>query len=204
MQALAAYRRSLALYVAEQGAESLDVARLYSSTGWVLTEQGELEAARETLERSRVMRVRLLGPGHPSLGESLNELAMLALEQRDLEASVRYARQNLAVIAPLGLSRRTLSAQASLMATLAASEPAEALALFDEARTALEGAELSSPVREFQQSHVEALVAVGREKEALTEGRVWLAERERALGKVHPDVLTLAAGVSRAAAALGL
>jgi tetratricopeptide (TPR) repeat protein len=92
-EALAEYRRSLEGFK-QVREDSLDVARLHSSIGWVLTELGELEEANDAYQRSRTMRERLLGVDNPVIAPTWNEIGTLAAERRDyasaLEALVRF------------------------------------------------------------------------------------------------------------------
>ncbi len=204
-QALAAYRKSLAMYVKAGGEETLDVARLRSSAGWVLTEQGELKAAREELERSRAIREHLLGSGHPTLADTWNELASLATEQRDDAEAVRCTKLMLALVEQSGSPIRTIQVRASMANAEVFLDPAAALAELEGVRPLMEKTEvIQASWTEFHRVHVQALTLLGRSKEALTEGRVWLAEDERRLGKTHPDVASLANALSMAAFAQGL
>jgi eukaryotic-like serine/threonine-protein kinase len=194
---LIAYRKSLALYIAEQGEESVDVARLHSSVGWVLTEQGELSAAREELQRSRVIRERLLGAGHPTLGTTWNELSALASERRDTRESLRCARLTQEIsTAQFGReSGRVTRARLTVALTLALDGQAqEALTELELLRPLLEQApdELLGARIEYQRAHLVALTRLGRLDEAITEGKTWLAESERQYGQAHPDVALLA------------
>lgn len=205
---LTAYRKSLALFLAEQGEESIDVAQLRSAVGWVLTEQGELSAAREELERSRQIRERLLGPGHPTLTSTWNELATLALERRDFHEAVRCAKltDELALQLGLGSARVTRSRLTTAMMLAFDGQPQASLDLLAEVHPRLEESpdELVGALGEYQRAHVLALARVGRLKEALAEGHAWLVEDERRWGLAHPDVATLADAVAEAAFSSGL
>ena len=205
---LVAYRKSLLLYLEEQGEESVDVARLRSSVGWVLTEQGELTAANDELQRSRAIRERLLGPGHPTLANTWNELATLAMERRDMHEALRCAKLTEDVAGQLGrTSARFARAQltSAVMATLAG-QPQLGLAELEAVRPLLDISpdEMGGALGEYRRGHVLSLTRLGRNEEALTEGRVWLAEGERRWGPAHPDVAALADAVASAAFASGL
>jgi eukaryotic-like serine/threonine-protein kinase len=77
---LVSYRKAHDLLLALNGVDNLDVARLKSSIGWVLNEQGENDEARGFLEASRGARERMLGPDHPTLSETWNELGTLNMQ----------------------------------------------------------------------------------------------------------------------------
>ncbi|MDP1826503.1 MAG: serine/threonine-protein kinase [Archangium sp.] len=205
---LESYRKSLALYLAEQGEESVDVARLRSAVGWVLTEQGELTLARQELERSRAIRERLLGPGHPTLASSWNALSTLAMELRDTREAVRCAKLMESLMQQLGPdSPRVLRARLSTAEMMVFDQQAQAgLAELELIRHRLETApdEMVGAWSEFQRAHVLALTQLGRAKEALAEGRVWLAEGTKRWGAGHPDVASVADAVGEAAFAEGL
>ncbi|MDP2275365.1 MAG: serine/threonine-protein kinase [Archangium sp.] len=199
---LIAYRKSLALYLEEQGEESLDVARLRSAVGWVLTEQGELSAAREELQKSRLIRERLLGSGHPTLGVTWNELSVLAMERRDTHEALRCAKLTEEIALQFGLDSPRLARSkfgVALMLVLDG-KPQEGLEAFERLRPLLGRGteELGDALSDYQRGHVLGLTRVGRLKEALAEGHTWLAENERLHGKVHPEVAALADAVAEA------
>lgn len=205
---LTAYRKSLALFLAEQGEESVEVAELRSSVGWVLTEQGELSAAREELERSRQIREHLLGPGHPTLAATWNELATLAMERRDFHEAVRCAKltDELTVQMGTGSARVTRGALSTAMMMAFDGQPQAALELLANISLRLQQSpeELVGALGDYHRAHVIALARVGQPARALAEGKAWLAEDERRWGKTHPDVATLADAVAEAAFASGL
>ena len=205
---LTAYRKSLGLYLEELGEESVDVARLRSSVGWVLTEQGELTAAREELEKSRAIRERLLGPGHPTLASTWNELSTLAMEQRDTHEALRCAKLTGDLAAQLGpdSARMTRARLSIAMMRALDGQPQPALEELDALRPRLERTpdEMVGALAEYQRAHVMALTRLGRLKEALSEGKTWLAEGERRWGQAHPDVAALGDAVAEAAFRSGL
>lgn len=94
---LVSYRKALDALVALHGTEHLDVARLKSSIGWVLNEQGQVNEARVMLEESHGVRERLLGPDHPELAETWKELATLANGLGDPHEAVRCFEKSLAI-----------------------------------------------------------------------------------------------------------
>lgn len=201
-RSLQAYRQSLQLYVKVQGEQSLDVARLRSSAGWVLTEQGELAAARKEIEASRLLREQLLGPGHPTLADTWNDLASLAVEQRDYDEAVRCERMAVQLSGVL-VSRR-LAAETSLASMLVlAGQAAEGLALAEALRAQLDAEQAPAAWVEYGRARVHALTRLGRLKEAWNEGKTTLTEQERKLGKLHPEVAAFADVLGEAALALG-
>ena len=204
---LTAYRKSLALYVEEQGEESVDVARLRGSVGWVLIEQGELSAAREELQKSRLIRERLLGAGHPTLGITYNELSMLAMERRDMHEALRCSKLTTEIAQQLGgdSSRMIRSRITTALMLVLAGQPQEGLEDLERLGPLLEPApdELADTLTEYQRAHVLALTRMGRFKEAIAEGQTWLVEKERRYGQVHPEVAALADAIAEASFASG-
>ncbi|MBL8915311.1 MAG: serine/threonine protein kinase [Archangium sp.] len=201
-KSLQAYRQALQLYVKAQGEQSLDVARLRSSAGWVLTEQGELAAARKEIEASRVLREQLLGPDHPTLADTWNDLAGLAAEQRDYVEAVRCERMSVQLSGVL-VSRR-LAAETSLASMLIlVGQPAEGLALADALRAQIDVDQTPASWIEYGRARVHALTRLGRLKEAWSEGKTTLTEQERKLGKLHPEVAAFAEVLGETAFALG-
>jgi serine/threonine protein kinase len=87
--ALVDYQNALSQLTALEGPDGLDVARLHSSIGWVLTEQGALAEARVELMRSKATREQLLGPEHPTLIGTWNELGTLAQAMDDGPEAIR-------------------------------------------------------------------------------------------------------------------
>lgn len=201
-KSLQAYRQALQLYVKSQGEQSLDVARLRSSAGWVLTEQGELAAARKEIEASRVLREQLLGPDHPTLADTWNDLAVLAAEQRDYVEALRCERMSVQLSGAL-VSRR-LAAETSLASMLIlVGQPAEGLALAEALRAQIDVDQTPASWVEYGRARVHALTRLGRLKEAWSEGKTTLIEQERKLGKLHPEVAAFADVLGETAFALG-
>ncbi|MFO0595357.1 MAG: serine/threonine-protein kinase [Myxococcaceae bacterium] len=199
---LDAYRRALTLYRKVEGDESLDVARVRAAAGWVLTEQGELEAARVEIEESRALREKLLGPGHPMLSDTWNDLTTLAAEQRDYAESLRCAKVAVELAGHLEL--RELAAEVTLVeAELKAGQP-NVLEHLEALRARVDVDQTPASYVEYGRIRVQALARTGRFKEAWAEGKVTLAEQERKLGKLQPEVATMADALAEAALGLGL
>jgi len=206
-ESLRAYRAALADYEKVQGPESVDVARLHSSIGWVLTVQGELNAARAEFERSKAIREKLLGADHPALANTWNELSALEIELGDYPAAVASARRELEVSLLIGAdSPAVFRARIGLSAALArGGKPEEALrAVKDgEAMMATLPSVTDVAVTELVRIKVEALAAQQKLDEAVKAGRAGLAEAERKLGAEHPDVVPLSLSLAAPLAALG-
>lgn len=202
-KALAAYRRSLELYVKATGPETLDAARLHSSAGWVLTEQGALDEARAELEASRTIRERMLGAEHPALADTWNELSTLALELRDYDEAIRC--QETAVRLSQAAGSRLLAAEVSAAWAMALGGRSQAaLDRCDRLREGIDHDQTPASWVEYGRVRVLAMTRLGRVKEALAEGRVTLAEQERKLGKLQPEVASMADILSETAFAAGL
>ncbi|MFT3712758.1 MAG: serine/threonine-protein kinase [Archangium sp.] len=200
-RSLVAYRQSLSLYVKAEGEQTLDVARVRSSAGWVLTEQGELDAARKEIDASRVLREQLLGPGHPTLADTWNDLSVLAAEQRNYAEAL--ANEQMAVQLSGSLLARRLAAEITLATTLVyAGKPADALTLAEALRPQIDIDTTAASWVEYGRIRVLALTRLGRLKEAWSEGRTTLTEQERKLGKLHPEVVATADVLSETALAL--
>ncbi len=202
-ESLAAYRRSLALYRQAVDEETLDVARLHSSVGWVLTEQGDFDAARKELEASRLIRERLLGPEHPALGDTWNELASLAAELREYGEAVRCEEKSRHVVE--GMPRRYDVAEVSVAQMLIfAGRAGEATEIMERPREPSMKSSTPATWLEYGRMRILYLLGVGRLREALTEGRATLAEQERAFGTTQPEVTLTADALSEATSAAGL
>lgn len=201
-EALAAYRRSLALFRQSGGDDTLDVARLHSSIGWVLTEQGELDLAGKELDTSRVIREQQLGTEHPALADTWNELATLAVERRDYAQAVRCAEQSVRVSE--GLARRNEVALLALAEMqIAAGRASDAAGFMERGRRPELVANSPSTAVELSRAHTLYLVRRGRVKEALEEGHATLQEQERQLGAQHPEVTLMADSLAEATFASG-
>ncbi|MBK7864462.1 MAG: protein kinase [Archangiaceae bacterium] len=203
--ALQHYRDALKKRTALEGADGLDVARLHSSIGWVLTEQGALSEARTELMASKATREKLLGPEHPTLIASWNELGTLAMSMDDGAEAIRCFERSMV------LSRAALGGD-SLSTTRMAMNLASALARFGRAA---ETDDIVTHTREVLELHPEAPVshrvqyAQVRVQVALAEGRWVDAEKvarealplsEAALGHEHPSTQLFAMLLGRALA----
>lgn len=139
--ALTAYRRALATMERLEGATSLNVARLHSAIGWVLTEQSKLGEARVEVLESRRIREELLGEDHPLLASSWNELGFLDEQLGDTQATVEAYRRvselraRSAGVSPALLSRTKISLARALLGDHQFDEAAD---LLDEATADLD------------------------------------------------------------------
>jgi len=190
--ALASYRRALDGATALHGPQSNIVARLRSSVGWVLMEQGHLEEARREYEASRTIRERNLGESHPSLAETWNELGSLASQRGEYAQSVQaYARSRAIYEQALGPKAfrvaRALLNQAEDQVAGGYLEDAER-ALADVAARLDRNAEVP-PSWRMQSDRVAAQAhsARGKHAEALAEASRAFQLAEQHLGPEHPE-----------------
>jgi tetratricopeptide (TPR) repeat protein len=205
---LMGYRQALALLLKLQGEDSGDVARLHSSVGWILTEQGHLSEARGHLERSRQIREALFGAEHPSLSATWNELGSLSMGLGDPTEARRCFEKD------LGIVEQTLGPDATRVArellnyveTLPPDDrAAEALPLIDRAERILMSSPDAPPSHQTQLHRMKALVAqgLGQWPQAVQHARRSLEIAERAGGKEHPDVAFSVRVLARALAGDG-
>ncbi len=200
-EALAAYRLALPLFQREEGPAGLDVARVHSSIGWVLMEEGHFSEARAAYEQSRRSREALLGADHPALAPTWNELGNLAEFLGDLPAAASAMRRGSEMRAKKrgALTEETRRAQLNLVRVLTAQ------GLLDEAATLLGNIESGLTEGSLRSTHlgvVEArsrvLLAQGRAPEAEAIARRGLAEVKQLLGDEHPSTLAMALELHRA------
>ena len=190
--ALGSYRRALDGAIALRGPASNEVARLRSSVGWVLMEQGHLAEARREYEASRVIRERNLGHDHPSLGATWNELGSLASQQGDYASAVAaFERSRVIYQQNLGpaayqVTREWLNASEDLAADGRVDEAAAALA---QARESLAAQPNPAPSARMQFARIQSRVALaqGRHADALAAAREALSMAEQQYGAEHPD-----------------
>jgi Tetratricopeptide repeat len=74
----------LGIFETRLGPESPDVAMSLNNLGLVLTDLGELPAARDAFARALTIRETRLGPNHPDTGTSMNNLAAVRRELGEL------------------------------------------------------------------------------------------------------------------------
>ena len=200
-EALAAYRLALPLFEREEGPAGLDVARVLSSIGWVLMEEGHFSEARAAYEQSRRSREALLGADHPALAPTWNELGNLAEFLGDLPAAASAMRRGAEMRAKRrgAITEETRRAQLNLVRVLTAQ------GLLDEAAALLADIESALTDRDLRSTHlgvVEArsrlLLAQGRAPEAEAAARRGLAEVKQLLGEEHPSTLAMALELHRA------
>lgn len=206
--ALASYRRALEGAMALQGPSSADVARLRSSVGWVLMEQGHLSEARREYEASRNIREKNLGADHPSLGATWNELGSLAQQLGDTAGAVaafqrglRVNEQNLEPGA-FRITRATLNIAEALSDDGRAEEASPLVA---RARKDLAQEANPPPSGRMQLARIEARVALARGDGpgALLRAREAVQIAEQSFGAEHPDTAACLLVLAEAQAATG-
>ncbi len=207
VESLEQYRLALAALIRLQGRESADVARLYSAIGWVLTEQGQLSEARDALERSRTIREKLLGPEHPSLVGSWNELGTLEESLGNttqavhcLERSVAIVRQSVGEDSVL-LPRMELNLVHMLWKD---GRAMEAQPWLRRAEGLMEQHPEAAPSYRVELLRTQSAIegALGHLEEASRLGHAALTVSETASGKEHPSTAVVALELARFVAAL--
>ncbi|MBL8950887.1 MAG: serine/threonine protein kinase [Myxococcaceae bacterium] len=200
---LAAYQKALAGFTALEGEEGLSVARLHSSLGWVLTEQGSLSEARVELNTSLKTREKLLGAEHPTLISSWNELSTLALAMGDVPEAVRTQER------ALELARKSLGNDSPAVARMAlnlsqalvpAGRVAEADTLVESARELLDrhpDAPVSLQV-EWVRQRGQVDAALSRFAVAEQHARDGLTKAVSAFGEKHPQAALFHLDLARA------
>lgn len=170
--------------------DSLDIARLKSSIGWVLSEQGKLKEARVQLRDSYRIREALLGPDHPLLSETWNELATLAVAEGEFDEAVaaftravEIRQSNLGPDA-LPVARMRMNLAEALVAAGKVSQAQEQLAIAAKILQTQPGAPVSWPA---QLQRVEALALAEQEKwpEALAQSQGAVALTRSKFGAAH-------------------
>jgi len=96
-EAIAVWRRILAILEKSLGANHPDVATSLSNLAFLLNTQGRYAAAEPLYRRSLVIRETALGPDHPDVASSLNNLAMLLSDQGQYAAAEPLYRRSLAI-----------------------------------------------------------------------------------------------------------
>ncbi len=206
-ESLKHYRAARDHYLKALPADSPDIARIHSSIGWVLFEQGEFVEARAELEQSRAIRTATLGAGHPSLSSSWNELGSLAKQQGDYDEAVRCSKEGLAIddatLEPDNPATLTMLSNVA-QDLAAAGRGAEAGPYLERAERVLAANPGLPPSRRTNLKWTRALVEIHQRHFA--DGarlcREALAEAEVAHGKDHPETGWIAESLGEALAGL--
>jgi len=188
---LDSYKKALAGLSLLEGDEGLNVARLHSAIGWVLTEQGMLTEARVELNRSLKTREKLLGAEHPTLVSSWNEVSTLALAMGDVPEAVRAQERS------LELARKSLGNNSPAVARMAlnlaqalipAGRVEEADTLVESARELLERHADAPASLHIEWVRVRGQVdtALGRFTAAEARAREGLLKANITFGEKHP------------------
>ncbi len=204
--ALDSYRGALKEFSALEGPEGIDVVRLRSSIGWVLMEQGHTAEARVELTTAKELREKLLGPDHPSLVASWNELGEIAMSSGETGEAVKCFERALALA-------RAAHGNDSLSTARMALNLAHGL---EEDDRAVEGEPLVDHASEIAERHadtptsfkIQALRARGviaaakrQWDDAERFGRAALELASRANGPKHPETAEQAVALARVLAA---
>ncbi len=202
---LEAYKKALQGFTGLEGDEGLDVARLHSSIGWVLTEQGALTEARVELNRSLQTREKLLGAEHPALVSSWNELSTLALAMGDVPEAVRTQERSLELARKSHGNNSPAVARMAInlaQALIPAGRVAEADTLVESARELLDrhpDAPGSLHV-EWMRARGQVDWALSRFSTAEARAREGLAKAVGLFGEKHPEAAVFHLDLGRALA----
>ncbi|MCG8461581.1 MAG: tetratricopeptide repeat-containing serine/threonine-protein kinase, partial [Holophagales bacterium] len=80
------------------GGEPKEKAMVLSGLAWTLQAQGDLEAAEALFRRALETRRQVFGPGHHTVGSSLNNIAGVLQARGDLAAAEPFYRQALEIL----------------------------------------------------------------------------------------------------------
>ena len=94
-EAIAAWRRSLALLESSRSADDPSLAAPLNNLASVLRDQGRLDEAREYLQRAFTIFERSKGPDHPNTTIALNGLGLVAYDAQQLDEALGYHQQAL-------------------------------------------------------------------------------------------------------------
>jgi tetratricopeptide (TPR) repeat protein len=196
------YRKALDALIAVQGPQSVDVARLHASIGWVQSEMGLLAEAREEINKSKAIREKALGADHPELASMWNVLGQLAATQDDQPEAARCYARSLAIFrlssGDVGLS--TLRELLNTGEALARDGQAEnAMPYLKEAQAIVEMRTDTPRTYVFQVRRVHGLIEAAQAHcaEAARLDRETLIQEEAAYGSDHPEVRMLAFDLGR-------
>ncbi len=180
--------------------ETLGASDTYAALGIVTEARGEFEEAQRLKEKVLDLRLRHLGPDHPSVGNAYDMLGVVLMERGDL-AGARVAHERglairLATLGPthleVGNSYTNLGNVHSLLR-----EPAVALEMQAKARAifaAVLGPEHPTTAVAIENGAV-CRFQLGEYTAALADHTEALAIREKALGAVHPHVAASQFGI---------
>ncbi len=191
--AQAILERGVAWLVAEQGAESAELARWYSNLGLAAKDRGDPFAARRWLEQAIRLDERHLGPADPVLAIRLSNLAMVDRDLGDLPAAEAGLRRAVAIREQRLAADDVLLARSYINLAAVLCERGQPELARDYLRRAQAIAQ--AQLDERDPLHVNILVNLGRTERAL--GHPETAERlfgealeadERELGGDHPYV----------------
>jgi tetratricopeptide (TPR) repeat protein len=192
-EALAEFRRALALYEAHVGPDHLAVATALGNMAKIPYQKGDIAEAVRLLSRSLAIREKALGPTHADLAATLNNLGLLRLEEEQPEQAIALYRRALAIEEQAyGADNLhvafTLDNLAGSLDAIGRSE--EAVAARSRALAIQQAQATPSRTRlALLLSNLGAsLFNLGRYAEAKQRLMDALGRREAALGPDHPDV----------------
>jgi tetratricopeptide (TPR) repeat protein len=177
------------------GFESKEAARLLNQAGCYLHQRARFSEAKPLLQRALVIKEKTLGPDHPSVADSLNNLAALYEDQgKYAEAELLYQRALAIREKALGPDHPDVASSLNNLGSLyrAQGEDAQADPLYQRALAIRERA--LGPEHPDVANSLNNLAALyrrqGRYEEAEPLLQRSLAVLEKALGTEHPHVAT--------------
>jgi tetratricopeptide (TPR) repeat protein len=151
-EARAAFERSFAIHVHNDGPDSLDAGTLHIDLALLLIETSSLDDARSHAERAVAIFDRILGADHPDLAMALEALATIELRTEHPERAVPALERAVTIraIAPAMPPQDLAATRFDLAKAILAAHgsPARARKLAADARTALERIGDADGVRE--------------------------------------------------------
>jgi serine/threonine-protein kinase len=184
--------RALALRVATHGPRSAEAARSEWTLGWVLSNQGELEAAHKRLDHAIALLDGVEGPDSLAAADAREPLVEVVFAAEGPAATLPVAQRRLATYRRVAGERDVRTALALSDVALVLGELArlpEAEAGYRRAIAVLDS-ELPADDPRAAYPHnnlAELLLRTGRAGEAEKEVRRAVAIRERSLGPGHPE-----------------
>ena len=180
--------------------ETLGASDTYAALGIVTEARGEFEEAQRLKEKVLDLRLRHLGPDHPSVGNAQDMLGVVLMNRGDLQGA-RAAHERglvirLATLGPMHLEVGNSYTNLGNVHTLLR-QTAVALEMQEKARAifaAVLGPEHPTTAVALENGAV-CRFQLGEYAAALADHREALAIREKALGAVHPHVAASQFGI---------
>ena len=168
-------------------------ANAHSLMGQILFQKGTFEEAKGHFERSLALQLQLLGPQHPDVGSSYNNLAAVLTDQGDLKQAREYHERALAIRQQtLGPQHPDVGSSYNNLATVLRyqGDLKQAEEYYEDALAIMQ--QTLGPEHPDVASSYNNLAAVLRGQGDLMQAKEYhelaLAIRQQTLGPQHPDV----------------